>query len=98
MKFDVDATLFKQEIELMDQSKPKRIGPVTLADFHKYVAALPAYANSKVTMDIGRAQELVNLVRSLDPPFNDPEWCDETQAIIDAKIAEIEARKTHECD
>jgi hypothetical protein len=47
-------------------------------------------------MDIGRAQEMVNLVRSLDPPFNDPKWCDETQAIIDAQIAEIQAREANE--
>lgn len=60
------------------------------------MAGLPTYADSTMTMDIGRAQELVNLIRSLEPPFNDPEWCDKTQAIIDAKIAEIQARETNE--
>jgi hypothetical protein len=96
MKFEHDASLFHQKIELMDLSKPKRIGPVTLADFRKYVAALPAHAESKLTMSVDRAQAMVDLMRSLDPPFNDPKWCDETQAIIDAKIAEILAREANE--
>ena len=98
MKFEPDASLFNQKIELMNQPKPKRFGPVTMAEFHKYISALPAYGDCKITMSIDRAQEWVNLTRSLDPPMNDPEWCDVVQAIIDAKIAEIEARKTHECD
>lgn len=69
----------------------------SLRDLQNHIANLPDNT-TKMTMHVDRAQELVNITRTLEPPMNEPEWCDAVQEIIDQKkiqiSEEIDARKT----
>ena len=63
----------------------------TLAGLQAQIASLPTYAkDAKMTMHIDQAQELVNTIKSLEPPFNEPEWCARTQAIIDERKKQLQ--------
>ena len=63
----------------------------TLAGLQAHIASLPTYAeDAKITMHIDQAQELVNIIKSLDPPLNEPEWCARTQAIIDQRRKQLQ--------
>ena len=63
----------------------------TLAGLQAQIASLPTYAkDAKMTMHIDQAQELVNIIKSLDPPLNEPEWCARTQAIIDQRRKQLQ--------
>lgn len=71
----------------------------SLTDLQSQIASLPTYSkDAKITMHLDRAQELVNLIRTLEPPYNEPEWCDNVQEIIDQRKIQmqedIDARKT----
>ena len=63
----------------------------TLAGLQAQIAKLPTYAKElKMTMHIDQAQELVNTIKSLEPPFNEPEWCARTQVIIDQRKKQLQ--------
>lgn len=63
----------------------------TLANLQAQIANLPTYAeDAKMTMHIDQAQELVNVIKSLEPPLNEPEWCARTQAIIDERKKQLQ--------
>ena len=63
----------------------------TLAGLQAHIASLPTYAeDAKMTMHIDQAQELVNIIKSLDPPLNEPEWCARTQSIIDERKKQLQ--------
>ena len=63
----------------------------TLGYLQAQIANLPTYAeNAKMTMHIDQAQELVNIIKSIEPPLNEPEWCARTQAIIDERKKQLQ--------
>lgn len=63
----------------------KQVTPSQLHKLRQHIAKLPTYSEAKVTMHVDRAQALVDLIRAMEPPYNEPEWCDRVQAIIDEK-------------
>lgn len=65
--------------------KEKQVTPSDLHKLREHIAKLPVYGEEKITMHVDRAQALVDLIRAMEPPYNEPEWCDRVQAIIDEK-------------
>jgi hypothetical protein len=65
--------------------KNKLVTPSRLANLRNHIAKLPTYSEAKMTMHVDRAQALVDLIRAMEPPYNEPEWCNQVQAIIDEK-------------
>jgi hypothetical protein len=61
------------------------VWPMTLTDWRNHIKKLPTYSEHKITMHIDRAQAMVDMIRAMEPPYNEPEWCDRVQAIIDEK-------------
>jgi hypothetical protein len=68
----------------------KQVTPSQLANLRNHIAKLPTYSEEKMTMHVDRAQALVDLVRAMEPPYNEPEWCDQVQAIIDEKKKQLQ--------
>lgn len=68
----------------------KQVTPSQLANLRNHIAKLPTYSEAKIVMHVDRAQVLVDLVRAMEPPYNEPEWCDRVQAIIDEKKKQMQ--------